>query len=118
MHVKQDQEWRDSIFQPFLRHLSIRDLLYIKANASHGFRKDTGKVFIILDDQRQLTHRFLHFSGFSTGTTSGRVMVNMVPTSILLFTWISPLIKLTNCLTMDSPSPNPPWTRVAPLSTW
>src|SRR5918993_698363 len=118
MHIQQNQKGGNTVFESFLRHTPIGNKLHIEAYAPQRFCEDTGKVFIIFNDQSQLTHRFLHFSGFSAGMTSGSVTMNVVPISTLLFTRISPLIRLTNCLTMDNPSPNPPWTRVAPPSTW
>src|SRR5690606_36097043 len=110
MHIEEDQKGSGSLLQTFLRRCSIGQQFDFKTNTSQRFGKDAGQVLVVFDDQGQVTHRFLHLSSRSSGTTRGRVILNVVPASTLLFTSIVPFIKCTSCLTMDRPSPNPPWT--------
>src|SRR5215212_6753841 len=108
VHIQKNEEWRRAVLQPFLCYLSIGNQFHLKPDTSQCFCKNTGKILVIFNDQSRLTHTFLHCFTLSAGTTRGKVTVNRVPTSTLLVTWISPFIKLTSCLTIDRPSPNPP----------
>src|SRR5512147_948988 len=99
------------MFQPFPGRLAIRHKLYLESNTAQCLRKDVGKVLVIFDDQSQFFHRVLRFSASISWVTRGSVTVKVLPRSTLLFTLISPFIKLTSCLTMDNPRPKPPWAR-------